>query len=163
MSIKETIKNYGNFIKSQIYLYDKDDYVVDEVYQKVIIRLWMKSPNIITTPYLAKLVKFTFIDNYRRNKKHLHHVPIDYVDFASDYNADYLVNTKESKLENDIFVDGFIKNVDKLKQSQKDVILLRMMGYKFVEIKEILNTTLNNTISQMHYAKRKLKNHDSRR
>jgi len=161
MSIKETIKNYGNFIKSQIYLYDKDDYVVDEVYQKVIIRLWVKSPKVITIPYLSKLVKFTFIDNYRRNKKHLYHVPIDFVDFGSDYNADYLVNTKESRIENDLFMDVFFKKVDNLKQSQKDVVLLRMMGYKFVEIKDILKTTLNNTISQMHYAKKNIKNHDT--
>ena len=161
MKIEEIIKKYGNYIKSEIYNYEKNDYVVSEVYQKVIIRLWMKSPKIITLPYLAKLVKFTFIDNYRRNKKHLHHVPIDFFEFGSDYNSDYLVDKKESKIENDKFIDVFFKKVDNLKQSQKDVVLLRMMGYKFVEIKDILNTTLNDTISQMNYAKKNIKKHDT--
>lgn len=157
MKIEEIIKKYEKFIKSEICFYDKDDYVVDEVYQKVIIRLWMKSPNIITIPYLAKLVKFTFIDNYRRHKKHLHHVSIEHVNLCSDYNADYLIDSKESKIESDLFLDGFLKNIDKLKQSQKEVILLRFMGYKFIDISKILKTNLNTTIGQINYAKKKLK------
>jgi RNA polymerase sigma factor (sigma-70 family) len=157
MKLEDIIKKYGNFIKSEIYTYDKDDYVVSEVYQKVIIRLWNKSPTTISLAYLSKLVKFTFIDNYRRNKKHLHHVSIDYVDFCSDYKADYLIDNKESKVESDLFMDGFLNKIDKLKQSQKEVILLRFMGYKFIDICKILNTNLNTTISQINYAKNHLK------
>ena len=157
MKIEDIIKKYGNFIKSEIYKYDKDDYVVSEVYQKVIIRLWNKSPTTITLKYLSKLVRFTFIDNYRRNKKHLNHLPIEIVDFCSDYNANYLIDNKESKIEYDLFVDGFLKNIDNLKQSQKDVIFLRLMGYKFIDISKILNTNLNTTLGQINYAKKKLK------
>jgi RNA polymerase sigma factor (sigma-70 family) len=157
MEIENIIKKYGNFIKSEIYTYDKDDYVVSEVYQKVIIRLWNKSPTTITLAYLSKLVRFTFIDDYRRNKKHLHHVPIDYVDFCSNYNADYLVENKESKIESDLFMDLFAKKLDNLKQSQKEVVLLRFMDYKYIDISKILNTNLNSTISQMNYAKKHLK------
>jgi RNA polymerase sigma factor (sigma-70 family) len=157
MKLEDIIKKYGNFIKSEIYNYDKDDYVISEVYQKVIIRLWNKSPKIITIPYLSKLVKFTFIDDYRRNKKHLHYVPIDYVDFCSDYNADYLIDKKESKIESDLFMDGFLKKIDKLKESQKNVILLKLKGFNFIQIGKILNTSQNNAISQMYYAKNHLK------
>ena len=158
MKIEDIIKKYGNFIKSEIYNYDKDDYVVSEVYQKVIIRLWNKSPNIITLNYLSKLVRFTFIDDYRRNKKHLHHLPIDSVDFCSDYNANYLIENKENKIEYDLFMDEFFKKIDKFKQSQKDVILLKLKGYNFIQIGKILNTTQNNAIGQMYYAKKNLKN-----
>jgi RNA polymerase sigma factor (sigma-70 family) len=157
MKLEDIIKKYGNFIKSEIYTYDKDDYVISEVYQKVIIRLWNKSPTTITLAYLSKLVRFTFIDDYRRNKKHLHHVPIDYVDFCSDYKADYLIDKKESKIEYDLFMNGFLNKIDKLKQSQKEVILLRFMGYKYIDICKILNTNLNTTISQINYAKNHLK------
>ena len=157
MKLEDIIKKYGNFIKSEIYNYDKDDYVISEVYQKVIIRLWNKSPTKITLTYLSKLVKFVFIDDYRRNKKHLHHVPIDYVDFCSDYNADYLINNKESKIESDLFMNGFLTNFDKLKQSQKEVILLRFMGYKFIDISKILKTNLNNALGQMNNAKKQFK------
>jgi DNA-directed RNA polymerase specialized sigma24 family protein len=54
-------------------------------------------------------------------------------------------------------MDEFFKKIDKLKQSQKDVILLKLKGYNFIQIGKILNTTQNNAIGQMYYAKKKLK------
>jgi hypothetical protein len=156
MNIEEIIKSYGRFIKSEIYFYDQDAFVVDEVYQKVIIKLWQKSPETINYAFLSKLVKNTFIDNYRRNKKHLNHIPIEWGGLVSDYNATDYVSKKENKIESDLFMEEFIKQLGKLKESQREVILLRLAGYNFIEIGKILNITQNKAIGQMYYAKKNL-------
>jgi len=155
MNIDDVIKCYGRFIKSEIYFYDKDSYVVDEVYQKVIIKLWQKSPETINYAFLSKLVKFTFIDNYRRNKRHLNYVPIEWSN-VSDYSASDYVSKKENKIEADLFMENFVKQLGNLTESQREVILLRLAGYNFIEIGKILNITQNNAISKMHYAKKNL-------
>ena len=156
MNIDDIIKKYGSFIKSEIYYYDKDSNVIDEVFQLVLIRLWKSAPEKINFKYLSKLVRFTFIDNYRRNKKVINLLPIEHFEFISDENADNLVITKESIIVTDLFMQSLLCKIDKLMQSQRDVVLLRIAGYSFNEIAKILNTTQNNAIGQMYYAKKNL-------
>jgi RNA polymerase sigma factor (sigma-70 family) len=156
LNIDDIIKKYGSFIKSEIYYYDKDSNVIDEVFQLVLIRLWKSAPEKINFKYLSKLVRFTFIDNYRRNKKVINLLPIEHFEFISDENADNLVITKESIIVTDLFMQSLLCKIDKLMQSQRDVVLLRIAGYSFNEIAKILNTTQNNAIGQMYYAKKNL-------
>ena len=156
MKIEDIIKKYGSFIKSEIYSYNKDSNVIDEIFQLVLIRLWKSAPETINFKYLSKLVKFTIIDNYRRNKKVINILPIENFEFISDENADDLVVTKENTIVTDLFTQSILCKIDTLMQSQRDVVLLRLAGYSFNEIAKILNTTQNNAIGQMYYAKKKL-------
>jgi RNA polymerase sigma factor (sigma-70 family) len=156
LKIEDIIKKYGSFIKSEIYSYNKDSNVIDEIFQLVLIRLWKSAPETINFKYLSKLVKFTIIDNYRRNKKVINILPIENFEFISDENADDLVVTKENTIVTDLFTQSILCKIDTLMQSQRDVVLLRLAGYSFNEIAKILNTTQNNAIGQMYYAKKKL-------
>lgn len=156
MNIDDIIKKYGKFIKSQIYLLDNDDNVINEVYQRVLIKLWEKAPDKINFKYLSKLVKFAFIDNYRRNRKHLNYIPIERFDFVSGLKTSHIIDYKENKIKNDSFMHNLLLKIDKLKESQRDVVLLRLAGYNFIEIANIMNITQNNAIGQMYYAKKNL-------
>ena len=156
MDINDIIKKYGSFIKSEIYSYDKDSNVIDEVFQLVLIKLWKKNPEKINFKYLSKLVRFTFIDNYRRNKKVIKILPIEYFEFISDDNADDLVVTKENKIVTDTLMHNLLCKTDTLKQSQRDIVLLKLKGYSFIEIAKIMNITQNNAIGQMYYAKKNI-------
>jgi RNA polymerase sigma factor (sigma-70 family) len=147
MDIKEIIKNYGNFIKSEIYKHDKDENFINEIYQNAIIKLWQSAPKTINFKYLSKLVKFTIIDNYRRNKKVIKILPIEHFEFIHE---DCLVEDIESKLQ------SLLCKIDRLKESQRDVVLLRLAGYCFKDIAKIMNITLNNAVGQMYYAKKNL-------
>ena len=157
MHINDIIKNYGSFIKSEIYSYNKDSNVIDEIFQLVLIRLWKSAPETINFKYLSKLVKFTIIDNYRRNKKVIKVLPIEHFEFISDENADDLVVTKDSKIVTDLFMQSLLCKTDTLKQSQRDIVLLRLKGYNFIQIAKIMNITQSNAIGQMYYAKQNLK------
>lgn len=157
MDIEETIKNYGSFIKSEIYSYDKDSNFINEIFQLVLIKLWKSAPETINFKYLSKLVKFAIIDNYRRNKKVINLLPIEDFEFVSDENADDLVVTKENTIVTDLQLQRLLQGINNLKESQRDVVLLRVAGYSFNEIAKILNTTQSNAIGQMYYAKQNLK------
>jgi len=156
MDINDIIKKYKNFIKSEIYSYNKDSNVIEEVFQLVLIKLWKSAPETINFKYLSKLVKFTIIDNYRRNKKVIKILPIEYFEFISDDNADDLVVTKESIILTNLQLHRLLQEINNLKDSQRDVVLLRLAGYSFNKIAKILNTTQSNAIGQMYYAKQNL-------
>ena len=145
MKIEDIIKQYGKFIKSQIYLYNTDDNFINEIYQNVLLRLWQSAPENINFKYLSKLVKFAIIDNYRRNK--IKFLPIEYFEFIHE---DCFIDDIESKLQ------SLLCKIDKLKESQRDVVLLRLAGYSFKEVAKIMNITQNNAIGQMYYAKKNL-------
>lgn len=147
MKVEDIIKQYGKFIKSQIYLHNTDVNFINEIYQNVLVRLWKSAPENINFNYLSKLVKFAIIDNYRRNKKVIKILPIEHFEFIDE---DYLVDDIESKLQSLLF------KIDRLKESQRDVVLLRLAGYRFKEIAKIMNITLNNAVGQMYYAKKNL-------
>lgn len=161
MNINDVIKKYGNFIKLEIYYYDKDSNVIDEVFQLVLIKLWQKNPETINLKYLSKLVKFTFIDNYRRNKKVIKILPIEHFEFVSDSKTNYLIDRKESKNEDDLLLQNLLSKIDNLKESQRDIVLLKFAGYDFIEIAKIMNITQSNAIGQMYYAKKNLKKNDT--
>ena len=156
MKIEDIIEQYGNFIKSQIYQYDKDQNFINDIYQKAIIKLWKSAPETVNFKYLSKLVRFTIIDNYRRNKKVIKILPIEYFEFVSDDNADHLVVTKESQIATELQSQRLLQKIDNLKDSQRDVVLLRIAGYSFIEIAKIMNTPINTAIGQMYYAKKNL-------
>lgn len=156
MNIDDIIKNYGKYIKSQIYLLDKDDNVINEVYQRVLITLWEKAPETINFKYLSKLVKNAFIDNYRRHKRHLNYAPIDDLFSIADFDSSHLVVTKEDAIATELQLHELLQKIDNLKESQRDVVLLRLAGYNFIEIANIMNVTQNNAIGQMYYAKQNL-------
>jgi RNA polymerase sigma factor (sigma-70 family) len=156
MKIEYIIEQYGNFIKSQIYQYDKDNNFINDIYQKAIIKIWQLRPDTVNFKYLSKLVRFTIIDNYRRNKKVIKTLPIECFEFVSDYNADHLVVTKESQIATELQLQMLLHKIDNLKESQRDVVLLRIAGYSFIEIAKIMNTPINTAIGQMHYAKKNL-------
>jgi RNA polymerase sigma factor (sigma-70 family) len=156
MRIEDIIKKYGNFIKSQIYLYDTDENVINEIYQKAIIKLWKASPENVNFKYLSKLVKFAIIDNYRRNKKVIKILPIEYFEFISNNNANDLIDNKENAIVTELQLKELLQKIDKLKDSQRDVVLLRIAGYSFKEVAKIMSITQNNAIGQMYYAKKNL-------
>lgn len=147
MKIEDIIKQYGKFIKSKIHLYNTDANFINEIYQNVLLRLWKSAPENINFKYLSKLVKFAIIDNYRRNKKVIKILPIEHFEFIDE---DCLVEDIESKLQ------SLLCKIDKLKESQRDVVLLRLAGYSFKEVAKIMNITQNNAIGQMYYAKKNL-------
>jgi len=157
LQIDDIIKNYGSFIKSEIYFYDKDSNFIDEIFQLVLIRLWKSAPETINFKYLSKLVKFAIIDNYRRNKKVINLLPIEDFEFISDENADDLVVTKENRIVTDLQLHRLFQGINNLKESQRDVVLLRVAGYSFNEIANIMNITQSNAIGQVYYAKQNLK------
>jgi RNA polymerase sigma factor (sigma-70 family) len=131
------------------------------VYQKVLIRLWKKAPASVSYKYLAKLVKNTYIDDYRMNKKHLNHTSIDCIDYSSVYGADQSVVKKESDIVRNLQLHELLEKINNLKEGQQDVILLRIAGYSFVEIAKIMNTSINTALGQLHYAKQHLKKRKS--
>jgi RNA polymerase sigma factor (sigma-70 family) len=147
MKIEDIIKQYGKFIKSQIYLYNTDANFINEIYQNILVRLWKSAPETINFKYLSKLVKFAIIDNYRRNKKVIKILPIEHFEFIHE---ECLVENIESELQ------SLLCKIDRLKESQRDVVLLRLAGYSFKEIAKIMNITQNNAIGQMYYAKKNL-------
>ncbi len=147
MKIEDIIKQYGKFIKSQIYVYNTDVNFINEIYQNVLLRLWQSAPEDINFKYLSKLVKFAIIDNYRRNKKVIKILPIERFEFIDE---DCLVDDIESKLQ------SLLCKIDRLKESQRDVVLLRLAGYRFKDIAKIMKITLNNAVGQMYYAKKNL-------
>lgn len=119
--------------------------------------MWKKAPALVSYKYLAKLVKNTFIDDYRMNKKHLNHTSIDYVDCSSVDSADQLVIKKENDIVNFLQLQRLLQKIDNLRESQRDVVLLRLAGYGFIDIANIMNITQNQAIGQMYYAKQNLK------
>ena len=163
MKVEELISKYGNFIKSEIYFYSKDSYVVDEVFQRVIIKIWIKAPESINGSFLVKVVKNMYIDYYRANKKYLEalvpleDVKYDLYDFHSYYNADDNISKKEEKIERDLLLEEIFKKIDKLKESQKEAFILRLAGLNFTQISKMINSSHNNAIGQMYYAKQNLK------
>jgi RNA polymerase sigma factor (sigma-70 family) len=163
MKVEELISKYGSFIKSEIYLHCKDSYVVDEVFQRVIIKIWRKAPESINGSFLVKVVRNMYIDYYRNNKKHLEAlVPIEDVkyelyDFHSYYNADDNVSKKEEKIDRELLIKSLFEEIDKLKESQREAFILRIAGLNFIEISKMINSSHSNAISQMYYAKQNLK------
>jgi RNA polymerase sigma factor (sigma-70 family) len=147
MKIEHIIKQYGKFIKSQIYLYNTDANFINEIYQNVLLRLWQSVPETLNFKYLSKLVKFAIIDNYRRNKKVIKILPIEHFEFIHE---DCLIEDIESELQ------SLLCKIDRLKESQRDVVLLRLAGYSFKQIAKIMDITQNNAIGQMYYAKKNL-------
>ena len=156
MDINLIIKKYGKFIKSDISSYTLDDNIINEIYQNVLIKLWQKSPESVNLKYLAKLVRFAFIDNYRRNKRHLNYIPVDKIYSIADY-SDFVVK-KEDIIFTDLQLHQILSKIDNLKESQKDVVILKLAGYNFIQIAKILNTTQSYSISQFYYAKKNLSN-----
>lgn len=155
MDINLIIKKYGKFIKSNISSYTLDDNIINEIYQNVLIKLWQKSPKSVNFKYLSKLVKFAFIDNYRRNKKHLNYISVDKIYSIADYFD--LVIKKEDNIEIELCLKSLLSKIDNLKESQRDVVILKLAGYNFIQIAKILNTTQSYSISQFYYAKKNLK------
>lgn len=155
MTIYDIINKYGKFIKYQISSYTNDDNIINEIYQDILIKLWQKSPESVNLKFLSKLVRFAFIDNYRRNKKHLNYIPIDKIYSIAEY-SDFVI-TKEDIIETELLLKNLLSKIDNLKESQRDVILLRIAGYNFIQIAKIMNITHNQAIGHMYYAKQNLK------
>ena len=147
VKVEDIIKQYGKFIKAKIYLYNTDANFINEIYQNVLVRLWKSAPETINFKYLSELVKFAIIDNYRRNKKVIKILPIEHFEFIDE---DCLIEDIESKLQ------SLLCKIDRLKESQRDVVLLRLAGCSFKEVAKIMNITQNNAIGQMYYAKKNL-------
>jgi RNA polymerase sigma factor (sigma-70 family) len=158
MKIENIIKKYGNYIKSQIYVYNTDDNFINEIYQNVLIRLWKSAPESVNFKYLSKLVKYAIIDNYRRKKKVTNLLPIECFEFIADESADESIITKENQIATELQLQRLLHKIHILKESQRDVVLLRIAGYSFNQIAKIMNITQNNAIGQMYYAKKNLKN-----
>lgn len=156
MDINLIIKKYGKFIKSDISSYTLDDNIINEIYQNVLIKLWQKSPESVNLKYLAKLVRFVFIDNYRRNKRHFNYIPVDKIYSIADYSD--LVIKKEDIIITELQLKSLLSKIDNLKESQRDVVILKLAGYNFIQISKILNTTQSYSISQFYYAKKNLSN-----
>lgn len=156
MDINLIIKKYGKFIKSNISSYTLDDNIINEIYQNVLIKLWQKSPESVNLKYLSKLVRFAFIDNYRRNKRHLKYIPVDKIYSIADYSD--LVVTKEDNIVTELLLKSLLSKIDNLKESQRDVVILKLAGYNFIQIAKILNTTQSYSINQFYYAKKNLSN-----
>jgi DNA-directed RNA polymerase specialized sigma24 family protein len=88
------------------------------------------------------------------NKKHLNHVSLDYVSIGD---FDDLVLKKENEIVKELQLHDLLQKVDNLKEGQRDVVLLRIAGYSFVEIANIMKTPINTALGQLHYAKQNLK------
>lgn len=153
MNINDIINKYEKFIKSQIYLLDRDINVINEIYQTVLIRLWKKAPETVNFKYLSKLIRNTFIDNYRSNKKHFNYIPIDEAFLIDAFD---LSNVKEDAMIKDLQLHTLLQKIDKLKESQRDVVLLRLKGYSFIDIAKIMNTSQNTALGRIYYAKKQL-------
>lgn len=56
----------------------------------------------------------------------------------------------------DLQLHTLLQKIDKLKESQRDVVLLRLKGYSFIDIAKIMNTSQNTALGRIYYAKKQL-------
>ncbi len=148
---------YEQLIKNAIWKYVKDEYLAQDVFQDVTIK-------VITAMREGKYQQKNFqswlivvacnaaIDSYRRKKSQIVLEEIkDYNLPASPYEVDKKILRKE--LSADLY-----KALDLLEEKQRDVVILRSFGgLGFKKISEIMGDSINTSLGRWRYASRNLR------
>jgi len=139
-------------IKSYLYRFTKDKWLIDELCQIVSIKLYTSKLEKKTKGLIYTTVKSVYIDHYRKtHSKKSNTVIYEEWDCESELRPDDILVTKENKV-------ALLKCIDELPEKQKEVVYLRYYcNLDFLKISEIMRCPFNTSLSHMHKAKKNLK------
>ncbi|MBE7412087.1 MAG: RNA polymerase sigma factor [Leptospiraceae bacterium] len=158
------IEKYHRLINGTVSKYSNGtevDDIVQHVYEKLIEKDYNLLNNfqgeseagfIVYLKRISQNIALSESRNHNRKDKYINGAEHDLVFYA------------DKRTGHEILLEEFMENkniqeaIMKLDLPYREVIVLRMEGYKFKEIAEIVNAPLNTVLTQFDRAKKKLKN-----
>lgn len=122
----------------------------NDIAQESFIKLWQNQKKLKkgkpVYPFLIKIAINKSIDHLRSKKQ------------ANSLQENDLIEKVDKNIENDELADILLKCTSHLKPKQRAVFILRdLEGLSFIEICEILKTDLHNIRSNLHLARKNIK------
>lgn len=141
--------NYYSHLCNYIYSYTKNAKQAEDIVQDSMLIIWENrqkiKPQKSVKNYIFKIAYHQFIDNYRKDKKHL-----DYVEEIKQTSFNHFSEKDEEYLESKNAI--LLREIQNLPPKCKEVFLLnKQSGLKYKEIAEELNIsirTVENHISK---------------
>lgn len=136
----------------------KDKNAAEDLFQETALSAFRHEksyqPNTNFKAWLSTIMKNSFINQYRKNKKRNElqdHTPEDY----------FLNHTKET-ISNDgemnIQMQELLQLISGLKESYRTPFLMAYQGYKYDEIQAVMDLPLGTIKSKIHHARKILRN-----
>jgi RNA polymerase sigma-70 factor (ECF subfamily) len=128
--------------------------LAEDITQDIFIKVWEKrdtfNPNKSSLKnWVYVIARNQIIDKYRKKKIFVSNI---------DEKIENTTGKEDSSIEDDLMLEGILKSMDRLKDSDKEVIVLRyIQDLEIEEIAQILGKSKNATKVMIHRALKKLK------
>jgi RNA polymerase sigma-70 factor (ECF subfamily) len=151
------LSRYKTKIFTSIYLLVKDEYLAEDIFQDVFIRIiesLKKGTYVENGKFLSWAVRIAHnmcMDHFRKVKRTPTIKTSDDCDIFEQYNfAEPGADVKMMQIETH---DSVKKAIDKLPQDQREIIILRhFANLSFREIANLSNISINTALGRMRYA-----------
>ena len=151
------VNRHKTKIFTSIYLLIKDEYLAEDIFQDVFIRIieslkrgaYVENGKFL--PWAVRIAHNMCMDHFRKVKRTPTIKTSDNCDIFDVYNfAEPAADVKMAQLEN----NSLVKNaIDKLPQDQREVIILRhFANLSFKEIAALSDISINTALGRMRYA-----------
>lgn len=151
------VSRYKSKIFTSIYILVKDNYLAEDIFQDVFIRIiesLKRGAYIENGKFLSWAIRIAHnlcMDHFRKVKRKPIIKTSDDSDIFEQYNfAEPTVDVKMMRIETD---NSIKKAIDKLPQEQREILILRhFANLSFREIADMSNISINTALGRMRYA-----------
>lgn len=145
-------------LKSFAFQFTKDDESADDLVQETMLKMIMYEhkfePGTNLKAWLFMIMRNTFINNYRRNKKKIAIIKQDEVISFADLHHSAVNNLGENKF----VMKDINRALSRLSESLRKPFVRYVEGYKYHEIAEELAIPIGTVKTRIHHARTQLKN-----
>lgn len=149
-------KKYQKIILNYSTSLCKDRELAGEITQKTFIKIYTnfekytKIPDATFKTWIHTITKNTLIDYYRKNKLNNGEEILKYkgIPYISNPETEMIGKEQIKRIE---------REINSLQDNHKDTLRLRILGYKYREIKNILNISRNSVAQNILRARKSLK------
>lgn len=154
-AFNELHKRYRSLLLIEARKLTGDYYTAEDLVQELFLKIWEKRSKLTpienVVAYLARSLRYLFIDNARKSKSYDEkHLPL-----SADIEAGYHI-IDESK-QDELLIESLKKNIEKLPASMREMAIMCLNGLSNEQIAMQLNKTEDNVRKQLYNAIRQLK------
>jgi RNA polymerase sigma-70 factor (ECF subfamily) len=147
-----TFRDQQEYIKSSLYRFTRDKWLIDELTQETNIKIHNSQKEEKSKGWIYSIIRSVYIDYYRKtNSKKSGVIVYKDHDGESKFRPDEMLIAKANR-------ERLLKCIELLPEKQKEIVYLRYYsGLDYLQICDIMKCPKNTALSYMHKAKANLK------